>query len=463
MMMKTTYQNILFLLLIGLVIFIPLYPKFPLLSVPGTYVAIRIEDFLIALVLLFWFIYQIKDKNRVIMQSLFWAFVVFWFTGLVSLFSGIFITHSVLPHLGLLHWLRRVEFMMLFWVAVNSISSMKQLKVMLSVFFLVTFFVIFYGFGQVYLGFKVVSTIDKDFSSGVLSTLAPSGRVNSTFAGHYDLAIFLSYFLILACGAIFYVKKYKEKLGIFFIAVLSFILLGFTASRISFFGAIAGLTVVLLLLKKRRMIAILIFISILIVMVVPQLRNRVTATITINIFQKAQNVYVPLPTPTFSPQVDNQRTASERAIREQKLKQGLPIDIASGESTDYTELEVGRSLSIRLADEWPRALNAFYKNPLLGTGYSSLSLATDNDYLRALGETGLIGFISLVLIFSFLFKGFFVKLNTKDQLKKTVFIVAISIIFDAFITGTFIDILEASKAASIFWILLGAAWAVRKL
>src|SRR5205814_2283829 len=45
-----------------------------------------------------------------------------------------------------------------------------------------------------------------------------------------------------------------------------------------------------------------------------------------------------------------------------------------------------RSTSIRLNVEWPRAVRALTKNPLLGTGYSSITLATDNDYLRALGE-----------------------------------------------------------------------------
>ena len=34
----------------ALFIFIPLYPKFPLFNVPGTYVAIRAEDFFIGVV-----------------------------------------------------------------------------------------------------------------------------------------------------------------------------------------------------------------------------------------------------------------------------------------------------------------------------------------------------------------------------------------------------------------------------
>jgi len=63
-----------------------------------------------------------------------------------------------------------------------------------------------------------------------------------------------------------------------------------------------------------------------------------------------------------------------------------------------TALAVGRSTDIRLKVEWPRAIKAFLKNPLLGTGYSSITLATDNDYLRMLGETGILGTLAFLAI-----------------------------------------------------------------
>src|ERR1039457_3016046 len=138
------YKNILFWLLIGLIIFIPLYPKFPLLSVPGTYVAIRLEDFLITIVFILWGIYQIKNNRNIIKEPLFQAFMLFWFVGFVSLLSAILITHSISIHLGILHWLRRIEFMLLFWVAATSITSWKQIKIILAVLVIVTFLVVFY-------------------------------------------------------------------------------------------------------------------------------------------------------------------------------------------------------------------------------------------------------------------------------------------------------------------------------
>lgn len=443
------FQNILFWLLVGLIIFIPLYPKFPLFNISGTYVTIRLEDFFITIVLFLWGIYQLKYNKHLIAQPLFQAFVLFWFVGFISLLSALFVTHSVVPHLGFLHWARRIEYMLLFWVAATSVMHRRYFKILLWVFVLATLIVVFYGFGQLFLGFKVISTVDMDFSTGIVSTLAPTGRVNSTFAGHYDLAVYLSYFLITMAGVFFYVKKIWQRVGIFLISIPSFILLGYTASRISFFGAIAGLALVLWLLKKRVMVLALVFFSIVLVVAIPQFRERIIATINVNVLNKVDKSYVP---------TKENKTASEEDIAEEKARRGLPRDIAAGESTNYTELEVGRSFSIRLTDEWPRALNALYKNPFLGTGYSSISLATDNDYLRALGETGVLGLISLGLIFFSLFRHFIRGLHTTDIFIRLFSILIMGIMLNVFITALFIDILEASKAASLFWILLGVAW-----
>ena len=66
-----------------------------------------------------------------------------------------------------------------------------------------------------------------------------------------------------------------------------------------------------------------------------------------------------------------------------------PVDVDAG---------VARSGEIRFNVEWPRAITAFSKNPLLGTGPGSITLATDNDYLRSLGESGLLGFITFAFI-----------------------------------------------------------------
>jgi uncharacterized membrane protein YeaQ/YmgE (transglycosylase-associated protein family) len=123
------------------------------------------------------------------------------------------------------------------------------------------------------------------------------------------------------------------------------------------------------------------------------------------------------------------------------------------------------SIAIRLNVEWPRAARAIIKNPLLGTGYSSIGLATDNDYLRMLGETGILGTLAFALIFfrigqiiaeAFPFRSKFTGL----ELAFIVGIIGASL--GTFIMATFIDLFEASKFATIFWLLLGCAVSVVK-
>ncbi len=121
-----------------------------------------------------------------------------------------------------------------------------------------------------------------------------------------------------------------------------------------------------------------------------------------------------------------------------------------------------RSTSIRLAVEWPRAIRAFLKNPLLGTGYGSVTLATDNDYLRILAELGILGAISTFfmyfrIIWEFLSKSWGGMLFGKKEIDfRSAFLAGIiGAIPGVFLNAVFIDVFEASKLAIPFWILLG--------
>ena len=109
------FQNILFFLILLLFVFIPLYPKFPLFNVTGTFVAIRLEDLVIGLTVSLWAIYLVlSNKLRDFLKDkLYLAILLFFFVGVVSLFSANFLTHTVAPYISILHFFRRIEFIML--------------------------------------------------------------------------------------------------------------------------------------------------------------------------------------------------------------------------------------------------------------------------------------------------------------------------------------------------------------
>ncbi len=360
--------------------------------------------------------------------------------------------------------------MSLFLVAATSIHSVKQSRMIIGSVMVTLVLVVIYGFGQIYLHFPVISTTNSEFSKGLILFLSNDARVNSTFAGHYDLAIYLSMTLMFAASFFFYYKKLFHKAFITLLGLSSFALLGFTAARMSFVATLLGLAM-FLWIKGKKLLMVGLFVAALgLVAAVPELRHRLVATLTVNVLNGGGPKYTPAPNEitVFTPanQLPPGMTPEmrQKAIDESTKSasaSGRPVDIAPGEPVNTTELGVYRSFGIRFNVEWPRALRAFYKNPFLGTGYSSISIASDNDYLRSLGETGLLGTLTLALIFMIILKRMWAYIkSTAGGFSKPFIFGSYCAVIVVLITATFIDALEASKVAEVFWLILGVSWAM---
>lgn len=458
--LSQVFDKYLFWGVVVLFVFIPLYPKFPILNVPGTYVAIRLEDFLIALLILGWFLAILPKFKQFLQSTLTQTFLLFWLITFFSLISGIFLTQTVVPHLGFLHYLRRVELMLLFFVSLQAVKTLKEVKILLVVMLATTLVIVLYGFGQQFLAFPVISTTNREYSKGLILTLSGGARVNSTFAGHYDLAAYLAMFLTLASAMFLYHRQIRKKVLIIGISAISFILLSMTAARVSFFAALLGIACAIWLCGPKKLLLVLVALLVFAFIISPQLRNRTLDTITVNLLNQDVERYSPPPqnpNPSGAFSLENAATGSA-------TPSGVPRDIAPGEPLNTTQLGVYRSFGIRFNDEWPRALRAFYKNPLFGTGYSSLTIAVDNDYLRSLGETGLLGTLSLSLIFFFLIKNMWRFLSTRKK-DFSFYLMAglLSMILALLANASFIDVLESSKIESLFWMILGVGAGILKL
>lgn len=128
-------------------------------------------------------------------------------------------------------------------------------------------------------------------------------------------------------------------------------------------------------------------------------------------------------------------------------------------------LERGLSLCIRLDTLWPRALTGFRRNPLLGSGYATLTKesigqfteaeSTDNNFLRTLGETGLLGFVTFYGVVAVGLYYAYVLLKSNDQLGKAVAIGFIASSVGLLLNAVYIDVFAASKVALSYWALLG--------
>ncbi len=462
------FESVLFWLFLALLMFIPLFMKFPLFGVSGTFVAIRAEDIFIAFVFLVWFLYLVTSRKFKIILSdkLNQAVLLFFFVAAVSLFSAAFVTHTVSLNVGTLHLLRRVELILLMPLAISAVKTKRQFYIVLGVLSLVLFLVLTYGMGQKYLRFPVVSTSNSVLSRGDVYYLGPNDRLGSTFSGHYDLAVFLMMMLTLMSATFFYFvgkfepKKVKNNLGyviwISLLSILSIFILILTAARLSFVAVVFGISVAFVLVGRKKFVLLIVALAIAVMIYPSQLRDRFISTFTVNIQNSwtgfsSNNEFIEkrseLNIPTL-PIADKERISSTQS--------GVPApDIVPGEPTDTVDLGVYRSFNIRLNVEWPRAIRAFTKNPLLGTGYSSIGVATDNDILRSFGEVGLLGTWAFLLIIIEVFKRLWKIYKNKKGFIHYFTAGTIALMLAYIINSLFIDVFEASKVAALLWMIIG--------
>lgn len=467
--MKTLiFEKVLFYLVVFLFAFIPLYPKFPLFNIAGTFVAVRIEDLIITTLLFLWAVYvALFGRIREILKDkLTLAMLLFFSIGALSTFSAIFLTQTVIWHLSILHFLRRIEFVMLLPTVATVVKTKKQLITILISLAIVLLVVNLYALGQQFLDWPVISTTNSEFSKGLILRLTPGARVNSTFAGHYDLAVFLAMAITLLTAIFFAVRKTIKPL-IFGLGGLSMAVLIMTAARLSFVATFVGVISSLFLTDKKKYI-LFILIAVLVILIYPsQLRDRLISTITVNLFQQGQR---------YEGTTEDQKIRSQLNIPTLAIKtssgsaetstfatgSATATDIAPGEPVDTTQLGVYRSFQIRLQIEWPRAVNAFLKNPFLGTGYSSQGLAVDNDFLRSLAEVGLLGTLAFALVLTEVIKRIYCCFRDESRIVRFFSAGVLAMMITFLVNGLFIDVFEASKVAALFWMVLGLSLAALK-
>lgn len=526
-----------------LIVFIPLYPKIPLAEIiPGYIVRLRLEDIFIALAFGWWFI-QLLRRRVTWKTPLSLAIILYLVVGFASNILGVYVTNTIPAewlHFGksTLHWLRHVQYFSLFFIAYNAVNSRRQAQVLVGAFVVTLLGVMIYGYGQKYWYWPVYSTMNREFSKGLRLYLGEHARVQSTFAGHYDLGGYLVLLQSLVLSVFYYLGgltvRSKKRLRVLKITKIltafawfgGLWLLVMSASRASFGGYLvgAGIIIFLYLLKRgwwwgiTRGLTILLISAIMFVFVgdlstrfaqiinqsrYPQLTEAVH---TLNNFRK--NPLVAMGIIDDGPPSGSKSTDElEKELNEQGMTVSdtqpstqRPTDVytdvpekeydlndpaaasLSGlvrkgdklvQERVYSDCSLKHSLSvcIRIETLWPRALQGFYRNPLVGSGYATLTKtmvgefteaeSTDNNFLRTLGENGALGFfffygsIGLSLWYSIQ-----VYRSSTDKWLLSLAIANIAGITGLLLNAMYIDVFVASKIAYTFWTLQGVIMGV---
>jgi len=431
-------------LLAATLIIIPILPKFPLINVPGTYVAIRFEDLLLLALAVILIPKIILDFKKIIHDPIAIAFLIFLAVGLVSLIAGTVMTQTVTFNIGIFHWARRVEYIVPFFVAYLLIPKDKiaeSIDFFLKLLLVVVFVAFLYAMGEHYLRFPVITTQNDESSKGIALFWIKGSNTSSTFAGQYDLAAFMVMVVPMFLATFFVVKDKLSRLFALIASGLGLWLLVNTFSRVAQLSYILAVSASLLLLRKFKGLGIILLISIIFMFT--------SSGLSIRFGQAIHVIYERVTAGKSFSYLENHFVAFADQIATSPVPTPTPVPVIQDVS-----------IAIRANVEWPRAIRAFIKNPMLGTGYSSINLATDNDYLRMLGETGILGLAAFALIFFRIGKVFQSAFPLRKKLSglELAYVTGIiGAIIGTLMIATFIDLFEASKFAIIFWLLLGLA------
>jgi hypothetical protein len=498
-------ENILFVITLFLLAFIPLYPKLPLLDIKYTWVYIRIEDFLVAAAVLVWIV-ELLRKKATLKTPLTIPIIVFWIVGgLATLYAVlVFFPHmaNVHPEIALLHYARRIEYLILFFVAASSIRNKEFVKYIVATLAITLLLVCLYGFGQKFLGFPAFLTMNEEFAKGTPLTLSQAGRVASTFAGHYDLAAYLVLMASIMGSLALGVKKISLKIGFSILVFLSLSLLLLTTSRVSFIVWFLSMIFLLIIRKTKIQKKFLFAIPVLLIIIFSTsyfsgIIERFSDTVS------RARIVIDAKTGSqlgIAKEIIDENSAKKITIEEkqstgEELPQGskyisLPTAkvervngtvivikhrLVNGEIKEDVTTNSGTyliknvfaydvSFTTRLQGTWPRAINAFNRSPLTGSGYSSIDVGTDGNYLRILGEVGILGFISFAMIF--IVFGIYVSRvlpSVNSPLAKSLIYGVVAGIFGIALNAVLIDVFEASKIAFTLWMLIGITIGILKL
>ncbi|MBA3723297.1 MAG: O-antigen ligase family protein [Candidatus Levybacteria bacterium] len=492
------------------ILFTALYPKLPSVHINNTWVYIRLEDFVILALALIWFI-QLLRKKVSLPRPEGYALLLYWLGGLVSLLYCLtFIAPTLVnffPTVAWLQYFRRIEYMILFFIAFSSVKNVKDVYFYLTTLCVTLIGIIFYAFGQRFYTllwaafpdffqkypfcFPAFLTGNEEFAKGVPLCLNELSRVNATFGGHYDLSAYLVMVIPILVALVFAVKRWWMKIVLIVLALFALEVLNFTSSRTSFGAYVVGITGMLILWHKKRWIIPVLAVSLGVMLLfgsatIQRFSNTIQEVQVVSTenalpsdlqkiiadAKKAEEIKNSEVPPASDFTVGSNPTATQSGyttiLTDEQLKRiqadNISISSVSGTFLIKKAYALDVSFTTRFQAEWPRNWNAFLYSPVFGTGYSSLTLATDNDYLRALGETGLVGFLTFLFIFVIL--GIFMRMSVihvKDPIVRAFMFGLAGGVIGLLINAVLIDVFEASKVAEPLWILLGIGVGAAKL
>lgn len=377
----------------GILIFsMLLSPEIGLAQISGRGVVLRIEDVLLIVIFFCWLVKLTLNRELRFLKKtpLNLPIGLYIFASIFATFFGMTLGHLT-SIIGLFYILKYIEYFMLYFFITNILKTSKQSKLYIALFLLVYFIICIYGYSQ--------------FGRLVRVTTPFEGGDEPNTLGGYLLLI-----MGLSLGLLVYSDSLPQQILLGGLIVFGFPVFLRTFSRCSYLGIIPMYLTVLFLSKKRK--PILIMFLILAIYFLPSL----------------------LPEPVID-------------------RIGVTFTPAKAYKLAGTTIKLDESGVDRL-NKWTFVFRAFSKSPIWGWGITSLGLFVEGEFVRLLGEVGMLG---LLAFFWIIFRIFKVSLQNfqivKDNFSKGIIVGflagLVGLLFHALTTNTFIIV----RIMEPFWFL----------
>lgn len=413
-------KNILYIFIFAII----LLPKMNMVPIPGTYIAIRSEDFLLIFVSLTALFYSLLKGKAFTMPKMIFPILFFIFATFLSLIMGIHQNTIINAQLGYLFFLRRIEYIIPFFLAywIFDEGDIAKIKNVFLATFVITAAIAVMQYFQMIGGFYLGEYIS-----------AVGERIFSTFSGPYEYAFYLA--IIFSFCLVEYFRENKGR--ILAVLIPAYYLLLLTAARITIASFFVGAVILAFMEKKLKLLLILLT-AVLIVSLIasPNIAKG-------RFFTLFGQENLPLLTGAIE-----DGGALQPDLQSKELLQSEGIDL----STVYRGIK------------WVSIFRQYMNYPVFGLGPSAFGEAVDGNYLRVLAENGIVGFLAFVWLMGSIlivsYRGY--KNDRGDELSREyslfIFVSVLIFLINALVT----DVFEASKFAILFWFLTGILFKVVK-
>lgn len=172
-------DNLVHIAVLFFIVAVSLFPKIPLKNIEYTYIKLRFDDILPAVVAVI-FLIQLLRRKITLNTKFIVIFCLYWLAVFVSFFLGAFIQNTiVIEGIGYLHSMRRIEYMFIFFVASSAIVSEKRFWQYMMTYLVTLGLVSLYGIGQKFLSFPSIQSMNPAYSDGRILYLNQYDRINS--------------------------------------------------------------------------------------------------------------------------------------------------------------------------------------------------------------------------------------------------------------------------------------------